>query len=94
MIGIEMSAHAGQEGIVTGEYNVGVVYYSLTNPVSTSGMLMSVAGVAENVITTTSLGWREWQSVGRLPWARGSGRVWDDCLGLEGVAECGTAALG
>ena len=28
--------------------------------------------------------------MGRLPWARGSGRVCDDCLGLEGVAECGT----
>ena len=32
--------------------------------------------------------------MGRLPWAGGSGRVWDGCLGLEGVAECGTTALG
>ena len=34
LINIEMSNNVGQEGIIIGDYNVGMVCYSLMNPVS------------------------------------------------------------
>ena len=53
-----MSTDVGQEGIVTGDYNIGMVCYYPTNPVSIYGMLMVGSGCGigmENIITLTAL---------------------------------------
>ena len=84
----------GQEGIVVGDYNLGMVCYSDESRVHLRNAGDRVWCGLENVIIMPALsrridGWKECHGVEGVSWCGGSVMVCRECHGVEGVSWCG-----